>query len=480
MVEHRRSRFAAAPVTLARTAVALLAVFVALAFIAGCSSDSDGSAPTTNASAAASTDTGTSGVSGSIIVSAAASLTDAFTTIRDQFVAANPDAHVTLNFGSSGALSTQILNGAPADVAAFADTAPMNALADADLLAAPPKVFARNRLVIVTEPGNPNGIDGLVIRGNAFLRGDGMTTQTIFGKFSLYIRTLLGAPDILVTQEVENLNVLERLAARLNADDPSLSYSAYLEEGNDVGGIDVGFLTKNDTIAVDAVTQVGKNVLLSVDGSLLNDRPPLVLDARYVAGGANFPITVIGVHQRSLSGIDDPGSNGLRVKTKRFEQSEFLAGVIQDLQTTDPSIRLVVTGDFNALQFTDGYVDVLGMVTGNPDPAGAELPAPDLVEPDLVNQVLNVPADDRYSFVFDGGAQVLDPQVALGEEQRAVLATHARGVHGEVRLRAPPQDEALLRDQLEAADAASSAQRDPNRLRHDSGGPAYGAYGPTR
>ena len=160
MVEHRRSRVAAAPVTLARTAVALLAVFVALAFIAGCSSDSDGSAPTTNASAA-STDTGTSGVSGSIIVSAAASLTDAFTTIRDQFVAANPDAHVTLNFGSSGALSTQILNGAPADVAAFADTAPMNALADADLLAAPPKVFARNRLVIVTEPGNPNGIDSL-------------------------------------------------------------------------------------------------------------------------------------------------------------------------------------------------------------------------------------------------------------------------------------------------------------------------------
>ena len=161
MVEHRRSRFAAAPVTLARTAVALLAVFVALAFIAGCSSDSDGSAPTTNASAAASTDTGTSGVSGSIIVSAAASLTDAFTTIRDQFVAANPDAHVTLNFGSSGALSTQILNGAPADMAAFADTAPMNALADADLLDAPPKVFARNRLVIVTEPGNPNGIDSL-------------------------------------------------------------------------------------------------------------------------------------------------------------------------------------------------------------------------------------------------------------------------------------------------------------------------------
>lgn len=230
----------------------------------------------------------------------------------------------------------------------------------------------------------------------------------LLDKFSLYTREVLGAPDVLVTQEVENLNVLEQLAARIADDDPSLSYSAFLEEGNDIGGIDVGFLTRNDTIAVDAVTQVGKDVLLSVDGSLLNDRPPLILEARYIGGGANFPLTVIGVHQRSLSGIDNSGANGLRVKTKRFEQSEFLAGVIQDLQSTDPSVRLVVAGDFNALQFTDGYVDVLGMVTGNPDPAGAELPAPDLVDPDLTNQVLNVPADDRYSFVFDGGAQVLD------------------------------------------------------------------------
>jgi molybdate transport system substrate-binding protein len=88
-------------------------------------------------------------------------LTDVFEQIGDAFVMANPDAEVTFNFGSSGQLSTQIVEGAPADVAAFADTAPMDALDDADVLAAPPEIFATNELVLVTPPGNPAGLRSL-------------------------------------------------------------------------------------------------------------------------------------------------------------------------------------------------------------------------------------------------------------------------------------------------------------------------------
>lgn len=135
----------------------VVAAVAALAFIvAGCSSDDDSSSSTT-----ASSTTAAPGASGTIVVSAAASLTDAFTTIKEQFVEENPDAEVTLNFGSSGALSTQIQEGAPADVAAFADTTPMTALEDAGLLASAPKVFARNQLVIVTKAGNPDRIESL-------------------------------------------------------------------------------------------------------------------------------------------------------------------------------------------------------------------------------------------------------------------------------------------------------------------------------
>jgi predicted extracellular nuclease len=226
-------------------------------------------------------------------------------------------------------------------------------------------------------------------------------------KASRLIRESLDAPDVLAVQEVENLGVLQALAARIQADDPSLVYTAYLEEGNDVGCIDVGFLVR-DTVQVSSVTQFGLNDTFVFGSStfILNDRPPLVLAGSYTGNGAPFPITVIAVHQRSLSGID--GSDGPRIRAKRHEQAFRLSQFIQSLQTADPDVRLVVTGDFNAFQFTDGYVDVMGQVTGNPDPAGALIPATDEVSPDLFNQLLSEPAAERYSFVFDGSAQALD------------------------------------------------------------------------
>lgn len=230
------------------------------------------------------------------------------------------------------------------------------------------------------------------------------TFQARVGKFSRYIREVLGAPDILAVQEVENLNALQTLAGRLGADDPTLQYTAYLVEGNDVGGIDVGFLVRQ-TVQVSAVTQLGKNETLSLDGSLLNDRPPLLLEGTFAADG--FPIAVLVVHNRSLGGIDDPG-DGPRVRQKRLEQAQFVAGVVQSLQAANPDVRLVVTGDFNAYEFTDGYVDVVGQIKGDFDPADNLLSGPDLVDPNLTDQVLRLPPPERYSFIFRGTAQVLD------------------------------------------------------------------------
>jgi hypothetical protein len=246
-------------------------------------------------------------------------------------------------------------------------------------------------------------------------------------KFSLHLRKALGSPDILAVQEVENLGVLPDAASRINADDPSVVYTPYLLEGNDIGGIDVGFLVR-DTVEVDSIEQFGKDDLFEFNGTTaqLNDRPPLVLHGAYVGNGSPFPITVIAVHQRSLSGID--GSDGPRIRAKRFEQALRLSQFIQELQDADPRLRLVVTGDFNAFEFTDGYVDVMGQVTGHPDPLDALLPATDEVEPDLTNQTFNMPPDQRYSFVFDGTAQSLDHSLtsqALDSFVRG--AEHSRG-----------------------------------------------------
>src|SRR5688572_9043235 len=60
-------------------------------------------------------------------VFAAASLTDAFTEIGENFEAASPGVTVTFSFAGSQALRTQIEEGAPTDVFASASKTEMDA-----------------------------------------------------------------------------------------------------------------------------------------------------------------------------------------------------------------------------------------------------------------------------------------------------------------------------------------------------------------
>ena len=66
----------------------------------------------------------------------------------------------------------------------------------------------------------------------------------------------------------------------------------------------------------------------------------------------------------------------------------------------------------NAFQFTDGFVDVIGQITGDFDPSQNLIcetnACDDLVEPNLANEINSLPAEDQYSFIFRGNAQVLD------------------------------------------------------------------------
>lgn len=151
-----------------RTTLKLLfaLLLASIMFVTGCGDDdtttTDSSADpadsSTSTTAGGSSTTAGSDLEGTITVSAATSLTDAFTEIADDFTAANPDVEVTFNFESSTTLSTQILEGAPADVYASADEANMALLTAGDLVSHGPEVFTRNELVIVTKPGNPEGI----------------------------------------------------------------------------------------------------------------------------------------------------------------------------------------------------------------------------------------------------------------------------------------------------------------------------------
>jgi predicted extracellular nuclease len=256
----------------------------------------------------------------------------------------------------------------------------------------------------VNDPGEP--------RSDGATRNDTVVSSTEYdrrrAKFVNYIVNVLKAPDVLAVQEVEKLGVLEDLAADMAAVD--VNYTAYVEEGNDIGTIEVGFLVR-DTMAVDAITQLNKDEILDFDGSLLHDRPPLLLEGRSINEGADYPIAVMVVHNRSLNRIDDP-NDGDRVRAKRLAQAESIAQEINDLQTANPDVRLVVLGDFNAFEFSDGYVDAVGVISGSFDPEASLLPGTDYVDLDLLNHIYSLPENERYSFVFRGSAQALDHALA--------------------------------------------------------------------
>lgn len=245
-------------------------------------------------------------------------------------------------------------------------------------------------------------------------------------KASLVIRTLLRTPDVLAVVEVEDLSTLRALAARLSADalaagDPDPAYQAFLEAGNDPGGIDVGFLVAS-RVSVLSVIQEGKASTYTdpTTGSAAtrNDRPPLVLTARWAApGGTDLVFTVVANHLRSLNDSEADSTTGRRVRAKRQAQAEFLAALLARLQAEGGGAPLLAVGDFNAFEVSDGLVDVIGTVRGAPAPADQVVVnrSVDLVDPDLVDLCAVdalVPPSERYSYVFDGNAQLLDHALA--------------------------------------------------------------------
>lgn len=288
--------------------------------------------------------------------------------------------------------------------------------------------------------------------------GDAVASTTTYNnrleKAARVICQAMNAPDIIGTVEVEKKAVLDALAAKIDVIASSgcataPHYVAYLVEGNDVGGIDAGFLVKTAEVSagvprvtVNSVTQQGlctlfkdasgNNVLTPVpawnngcatQGSFLNDRPPLFLDATvHAANGAAEDITVVANHLRSLNNANTFGSgsngyatDGARVRAKRQQQAVELANMIQQRQVNDPGERMILVGDFNVFEFNDGLGDSLGTIMGTPAADSATVvpnDGADLVNPDLTSLAnLNPPAE-RYSYSFDGNAQSLDHALA--------------------------------------------------------------------
>jgi molybdate transport system substrate-binding protein len=130
------------PLTL--TAVATLLLAAMLVVLAGCGSSSSNSTSSST----------------TLTVFAAASLNKVFPQIASAFEQSNPGVAFAFNFAGTDTLTTQIEQGAPADVFAGASAKYGDELSGKGLIDEP-RIFATNRLVLIVPAANPAHITSL-------------------------------------------------------------------------------------------------------------------------------------------------------------------------------------------------------------------------------------------------------------------------------------------------------------------------------
>ena len=174
---------------------------------------------------------------GRILVSAAASLTDAFGELARSFEAAHPGSRVTLNLAGSSTLRTQILEGAPADVFASADTRTMEQVVEAGAVAGEPRIFAHNRLRIAVPRGNPGGISGLSDLAREELLVGLCARDVPCGAFAREALARAGVTPAVDTEEPDVRALLTKVG--LGELDAAVTYATDVQASDAVAGVDI-------------------------------------------------------------------------------------------------------------------------------------------------------------------------------------------------------------------------------------------------
>ena len=209
-------------------------------------------------------------------------------------------------------------------------------------------------------------------------------------KLAVTIGEIGRCPTLLAVQEVENAALLAALAERL-APTCGFVYAVTHLESVDGRGIDVALLSDPGRVVVtEAVLRQG---CTSIDTGIqdpeqscpageqpLFSRPPLQV-ALAVDGQ---PYTILVNHFKSKR--EGEAETGPR----RLAQAAHINSLVAALLAADEAARILVVGDFNDF---DQSPPLLAMTTG---------------QGQLRNALAQVPAGERYSFVFGGASQLID------------------------------------------------------------------------
>lgn len=167
-----------------------------------------------------------------IVILAAASLTDVTAELKKQYEKENPNVTLTFSYGSSGALQTQIQEGAPADVFMPAAQKQMNVLKDAGLMKNDSiKNLLENQIVLIV-PADSNkdikSFEDILLKADKIALGE--PTSVPVGQYSEEIFKSMGILDEVKTKAVYGSDVRSVLS--------------YVESGN----VDCGVVYATDAI----------------------------------------------------------------------------------------------------------------------------------------------------------------------------------------------------------------------------------------
>ena len=176
---------------------------------------------------------------GDLTISAATSLTDAFTELAKQFRKVNKGVKVRLNFGSSSTLIAQVQSGAPSDIMASADLTNLEKLVASGNVVVTPKVFARNTMAIAVKPGNPKSVRSVAdLTSLSFIALCGKTVPC-----GVYASSVLTRAGVVINESkvTRGIDVKATLSAVANGDaDAAIVYKTdVLAAKKTVVGIDI-------------------------------------------------------------------------------------------------------------------------------------------------------------------------------------------------------------------------------------------------
>jgi len=218
----------------------------------------------------------------------------------------------------------------------------------------------------------------------------------------------LGIPTFIGVQEVENVEVLEDLAA--HPDLAGYDYQAVLIEGPSSRGIDVGFLVRGGRATV-----VGVGQYQAPEG--LFSRPPLMITATVRTESAG-EVTVYAIVNHFIS---KSGGEAL-TEPRRVMEAEWNAHLVDQVLAADPTAYVVVLGDLN------DYYDsapLRAMMEGN-TPGGQ-----------LVHTMAGIEREERYSFIYQGVSQLLDHILVTPALAEHLVRAEALHINADYPLLAP-------------------------------------------